>query len=688
MYEDSHLPFKNKNEYFAVIEKYCFLQLEQLETIFFQKKADFFQNELQITQFPVPKQLIENFESFQFYYASKVKNTIQQKKFLPLQSLIQNYHLSKFQVHCIMTAFVCESNPDFLNRLKKLGVIKNKTLTVYTCIQLYRTYSSLSIDSTLWKYLEFLFSFLFQNQKSIHLDTPIFFREYVLCFLLDSPISLPCYLSFEKKSFSVVSSLEKDFLKLTKQVSPDTIFLFFGKTGIGKTSLLQQIAIANQKELLFADSQILQAMTQEELIFVFDNIKSICLLKNCWLCFTDIDCGVAEKITFLIKDLLQYKIKLFVTAQSEYIENSSDYFSIFPISAASHMATNKLDIWKENLKEKNLENNISVCELASKFDFTPSQIAKATQEAEILSIDKISSKQLHDCCYNQSTAKLSQNTQKIKAVFTWDDLILSDELKQQIQQSCNHIKLKEVIYHQWNFSSRITYGKGVTILFAGPSGTGKTMAAQVIANELSMELYKIDSASVVSKYIGETEKNLNQVFEEAKNSNIILFFDEMDALFGKRSETQDSHDKYANMETAFLLQKIEEYEGIVLMATNFIANIDEAFMRRIDFIFHIPFPSKEQRLQLWKNSFPKNAPLEKTIDWEFLSEKFELSGAVIKNISVSAAFLAAGEKKEISMKHILHAAKLELSKQGKLLLKEDFGIYSYLLEESFYDNIG
>ncbi|HIY17234.1 MAG TPA: ATP-binding protein [Candidatus Intestinimonas stercorigallinarum] len=213
------------------------------------------------------------------------------------------------------------------------------------------------------------------------------------------------------------------------------------------------------------------------------------------------------------------------------------------------------------------------------------------------------------------------------------------------------------------------------MLFTGPPGTGKTMAAQVIANRLGLELYKVDLSGVMSKYIGETEKQLGAVFDEVKKSQSILFFDEADALFGKRSETKDAHDRYANVQTSYLLQKMEEYDGIVILASNFLQNFDEAFKRRIKFIIDFTLPDRDRREKIWRSVLPAELPRSEDIDFDFLARSFELSGSSIKNIAVSAAFLAAEEGVPMGMVHLLLAVQAEQNKTGKALGSEELGEY-------------
>jgi SpoVK/Ycf46/Vps4 family AAA+-type ATPase len=222
---------------------------------------------------------------------------------------------------------------------------------------------------------------------------------------------------------------------------------------------------------------------------------------------------------------------------------------------------------------------------------------------------------------------------------------------------------------------------GVTAMFAGPPGTGKTLSASLIAQALGLELFRIDLAGVVSKYIGETEKNLDRVFRAAYRSNAVLFFDEADALFGKRTEVKDAHDRYANVETSYLLQKLEAFEGLAVLATNLKKNIDPAFMRRIEVLVDFPFPNAASRLKLWTALIPQAMPRAPGLDLAFLAERFELSGGHIKNAVQAAALTSAAEGAEVGMGHLLHGVRWELQKQGKLAATASFGGYAGLLRE-------
>ena len=344
----------------------------------------------------------------------------------------------------------------------------------------------------------------------------------------------------------------------------------------------------------------------------------------------------------------------------------------------------RIALFQAFLGEAELGDGLTVEELAAKFRFSPRQIELACRQAagltKLRGEGAISSREMHQCCYRQVVHKLGDLASRVRPAFHWDDVVMPEDQKKLLQHACGHIKFQHQVYYGWGFDRKIAYGRGLSILFAGAPGTGKTMCAQVIANELNMEMYKINISQIVSKYIGETEKNLQAVFTEAKRSNCVLFFDECDALFGKRSEVKDAHDRNANVEVAYLLQQIEEYDGVCILATNLIGNIDEAFMRRITYVVRFPFPDAAMREEIYRRTIPQQAPLSDDIDWAFLAEKFELSGGHIKNIVLSAAFLAALEGQSIGMSHLLRSAVGEMKKNEIVVVREELREYADLLD--------
>jgi AAA+ superfamily predicted ATPase len=272
---------------------------------------------------------------------------------------------------------------------------------------------------------------------------------------------------------------------------------------------------------------------------------------------------------------------------------------------------------------------------------------------------------LWDTCRSQARTRLDELAQPLELGATWDDLVLPEAQRQVLRDIAAHVRQRAKVYEQWGFGNKGGRGLGISALFAGASGTGKTMAAEVIANELRLDLYRIDLSQVVSKYIGETEKNLRRVFDAAEAGGAILLFDEADALFGKRSEVKDSHDRHANIEVGYLLQRMESYRGLAILTTNLKASLDQAFLRRIRFIVQFPFPDANQRTEIWQRIFPRQTPIQ-DLDPSKLS-KLNVSGGNIRNIALNAAFLAADAGEAVEMKHILQAAKSEYAKLERQL---------------------
>jgi hypothetical protein len=279
----------------------------------------------------------------------------------------------------------------------------------------------------------------------------------------------------------------------------------------------------------------------------------------------------------------------------------------------------------------------------------------------------------------QNAAGLERLAQRIEPAVGFDDLILPDEVLEQLHELTVRARHRELVLGEWAMAGASSRRRGLTALFAGASGTGKTMAAEVLAFEMGLDLYVVDLASVVDKYVGETEKNLDRIFAEAESVNGVLLFDEADALFGKRSDVSDAHDRYANVEVAYLLQRMELFEGIAILATNLRSNLDEAFARRLDALIDFPEPEEEDRLRLWRRCLGSRAPREDGLDLEFLARAFRVSGGNIRNIVVAAAYAAAEDREPISMGHLVRATQREYRKLGRMVVESEFGRYYTLV---------
>jgi ATPase family associated with various cellular activities (AAA) len=315
-------------------------------------------------------------------------------------------------------------------------------------------------------------------------------------------------------------------------------------------------------------------------------------------------------------------------------------------------------------------------DVAAKFRLSMGQIAEAAEVARLSATARGAAvpepSDLDLGARQASSSRLGELAARLPPGYRWDDLVVPARQRELLQSISAYLRHRDRVLSDWGYERTVARTQGLKVLFAGESGTGKTMAAQVLAAELGLEIFRVDLATTVSKYIGETEKNLDRIFGAAEGSNAILFFDEADALFGKRSEVGDSHDRYANIEVAYLLQKMEGYPGAVILATNFRRNIDDAFVRRLDFVIDFPFPEADDRRRIWERVLPAEAPIAADVDLDFLSEKFKLSGGAIRNCSLAAAFQAADDDGPIAMRHLVRAVAQEYGKQGRLTLEADF----------------
>jgi hypothetical protein len=350
--------------------------------------------------------------------------------------------------------------------------------------------------------------------------------------------------------------------------------------------------------------------------------------------------------------------------------------SMMRITLAQPTYRQRLGFWQYYLGNIDfpVSEDADVQPIASQFVLTSRQIQDSVSTARDSALqrkDVIQRRDLISAARAHSSPNLSGLAQKIEPRYDWDDLIVPGDQKAMLQELVQMVKGRGVVMEEWGVGRKLKTSAGVTVLFAGPPGTGKTMAAEVITSDLGLDLYKLDLSTVVSKFIGETEKNLGRIFDEAQSSSAVLFFDEADAIFGKRSEVKDSHDRYANMEVSYLLQRMEQYDGVTILATNLRANMDEAFTRRMQFIVDFPFPDEDDRMRIWQTLFPVDLPQSADIDLALFASRFKLAGGNIRNIIVSAAYLAASNGGHVTMDHLLHGTRRELQKMGRLVSDMD-----------------
>ena len=329
------------------------------------------------------------------------------------------------------------------------------------------------------------------------------------------------------------------------------------------------------------------------------------------------------------------------------------------------------ELWASALTDAPAADDGWFDRLVELFRVGAAEIRRAAEAAGRLGDEPVTPRRLWEACREQAGGGLADLAQRLEPSFGWGDLVLPPDTERTLRDIGAQVAHQAQVYERWGFGAKLSRGRGISALFSGPSGTGKTMAAEVLAADLSLDLYRIDLSGVVSKYIGETEKNLRKVFDAAATGGAILFFDEADALFGKRSEVKDSHDRYANIEINYLLQRMEDYQGVAVLATNMRSALDPAFLRRLRFLVEFPFPDTPQRERIWRGVLPVQAEVA-ALDYQLLSA-WEISGGNIRNIAVNAAFLAASEAAPIDMRHLVRAARHEYGKIGKLPSDAEFG---------------
>jgi hypothetical protein len=316
------------------------------------------------------------------------------------------------------------------------------------------------------------------------------------------------------------------------------------------------------------------------------------------------------------------------------------------------------------------------------FHMTPQQIGRAVESGLLLALAEdreLAAGDLQAGARRQNAAGLERLARRVEPSAGWDDLVVPADVGRQLDELAGRARQRDRVLGEWRIGGRSNRGRGITALFAGESGTGKTLSAEVIARELGLDLYVIDLSTVVDKYIGETEKNLDRIFTEADRVNGVLLFDEADAIFGKRSEVRDARDRYANVEVAYLLQRMERFDGLAILTTNLRANLDESFTRRLDAIIDFPTPDEDARRSLWRMHLPAQLPQADDLDLDFLAGRFALAGGNIRNICVTAAYFAADAEAPVRMADLIRATGREYQKLGRLTLEAEFGPYHGLL---------
>lgn len=666
------------------------------------------------------REAIDQLESVRKQISMKTENSLKQEIYLPFRHLSHLFHLTLFEMDIILVCLASEldlkyeklyaylqddvtkKSPSVNLVLELLCINREEKANARACFfnhsPLLKHRLVQFIDGDEYQHIPLL-------SRRLKLDDRIV--NFLLGFdVMDSGLNSWAKMLIPQKDWTdilIEENIKEGFLHLSGELLNEResdkkriIIYLKGAYGTGKKSVAEAFCHELQLPLIFIDSRELLNIDldfEEVLQCLFREA----LLQSAALYLEHGDCLISDndnpkkfhyqnQVTRLVEE---YSFITFLAGESDMkpLPGLMKHFFIeVPLGIPTFPMRKQL--WQINLNGNySLATGIDIDGIATKFRFTGGQIRDSLHSAHNLAKmrweknTKITGEDLTRACRANSNHKLSELARKIRPIYSWSDIVLPDDKLKLLKEIRNHVKYRQVVYDEWQFGSKFSLGKGLNILFSGPSGTGKTMSAEIIARDLGLDLYKIDLSSVVSKYIGETEKNLSKIFKEAETSNCILFFDEADALFGKRTEVKDAHDRYANIEVNYLLQKMEEYEGTIILATNLSRNIDDAFIRRIHFLVDFPFPDEIYRFNIWQKIFPGAAPLGTDIDYQFLAQQFKLSGGNIKNIAVSASFLAADDSRKVNMEHIIWGVKREFQKMGKTCSEGDFGEYFSIVRD-------
>lgn len=495
---------------------------------------------------------------------------------------------------------------------------------------------------------------------------------------ISQPQKLPPLLLYESVLQSALSAVHKR----PCSDSP-LIFYFYGEKGSGKKLLLSHLGKQLGMKPLFFSCHAVMRMEKKEREAFWEELVLEQRLTGGFFCMCDLPADREERgeDTFLIRKFLERLAVpgtfLAVTGSGKRDLPILSGTSCLSFALARPSGRKKASVWQYYRDRFDGDGKIDVEFNGNRYVMTPGEVENVFRTASLLARANgrtcAGESDVQEAVHQLGRGTLGEYAEHIESAFVWDDLIVEETVKRRLRHICSQVRYRSTVGDEWGFFRKTPYGRGISALFYGPPGTGKTMAAQVMAAELGLDLYRVDLSRMVSKYVGETEKNISALFERASQMNVILFFDEADSLFTKRSEVKDANDRNANAETAHLLQKLESYEGIVILATNLAEQIDDAFKRRIRFMIPFRFPDADTRRILWKSLIPETAPVEDGTDLDFFAERFELSGSQIKEIIVNAAFIAVSEGRVLDNEAIKESLALNYAKYGKQLTREDFG---------------
>lgn len=629
----------------------------------------------------------------------RVRKSLQENISLRYVEIVRFFGLSRFEAFCLLLAVCPDLDPDFEQIFEALTREEKSTrATLQLAVELYSMIDELP-----------------RNQIYVMLDRQRPINELLLCNWKEEPnrSSLARPLTASKEVLFELTGMpvhgidevgvhgkfligtkapifqNKDKIEKAIRFVQEVyrtagkkfhVLVFHGNKGCGKSFALSQIVRESGLSIYEWSIYGLLEKSEYEIHEMLKKVTLQCLLDGSVPCLDHVFSEnkemqrIVEQATSFFRKYFSLLI-LCGDKPWEFVQNSQ----IEQMNIAFEQPDSKIRkvFWQYFFEKEGVElKEKEAAELAGRYRLSPQMIstlaAALSRNKRMMDTQGTLTEQVAEELRDQAVNRLGQRAKYIKSCFEWKDLQLSEESLQMLKSACARIRCRSQVQEDWGFAKKLPYGQGISILMYGPPGTGKTMTAQVLAKEVGLDLFRVDLSQIVDKYIGETEKNLGSLFDAAQDINCILFFDEADALFSKRTEVNDSKDKYANVETAYLLQRIEQFPGITILATNNARNFDEAFRRRMSYYINIAMPDKEIRKKIWESVFPKEIEIDPRVDFDELAEKFEFAGSNIKSISIAAAYAAAAAGTPVDRKCIYEAIYIDYLKNGKLLGYSDY----------------
>lgn len=534
------------------------------------------------------------------------------------------------------------------------------------------------------------------DRELVNFNTPVQLRTNFIQYisgqekLLNERNCAFYYISEEKEIYAFEDYVERFERIIHYGERNGAVVVLRGRTCSGRKSCLCKLGTRLGRRLLYIDFDKMCQAGQKEYQHLRNLIFTEIRIQEPILYISGRESTAGDKkyrIADFISEILEYTKVVFTSFEPKELAGMCVPYILFDLGDEDLVRRKK--IWDGMMSEYPVEEQVSSVQMASKYNLVAGDIRRVFEMADFFRMmedaEFIHREHLEKAIYETGSIDFQGLATRIPAVFDWTDIELEDAAVRTLKLICARIDLQYQVGELAGLNKKLAYGKGVSILFYGAPGTGKTMCAQVLAKELGMELYRVDLSQMVSKYIGETEKNLARVFDEAKKGNTILFFDEADSLFSRRTDVTDVKDKYSNTEVSFLLQKMEEYSGITILATNLLQNFDPAILRRLTYSIRFEQPNQQTRLELWNKILPQTVQFSEALDIGYFAEKFELSGSNIKAILYNAAYMAAVQMQTdnrqldstivIQPVHLVKAIQMEYDKLGMYLQRGDLGVY-------------